>query len=994
MALRGKPTQDLEAENERLLAENERLMQRLQGLEAAGHGWPSEADLVVEAQPELRRLSEWQLGVVFESMQDGIVLLNSDFCHLEANQAAAELYGVPRRDIPGRPITDFLEPGFDLAKAWERFQCDGCYKAEHRIVRPDGSIREVEALGTTNIFPGQHLFVMHDVTGKTVAEQALRESEQRFRGIFENAAVGIGISDPEGRWLQVNQTFSEITGYTIEELLRMRMQDLTHPEDLKVSHVLHERLLRGEIDTYSLEKRYVRKGGGVLWVRLTRSVRRDEAGRPLLLIAAIIDISDLKRTEEALRQSTAEAHRRAAEAEEGRRILDALMQYLPMGITVADAPDVRIRLVSRLGRELAMRPASEIENMPLAESPGRTAVYHPDGVTPARLEEMPLVRAIREGAIIQGEEWVYASPDGMRRPIFCTAGPILDEGGRITGGIVAWQDLTARKKAEEAREAHLAQLGALMCVSQGILAETTIEGVLQRAVEAARELTGATVGVVGRGYEKGRFQVGASSCATDIPYCPTVESLCGGQEALLLDLFRHRATIRLSEEQLQWHPEWGRLPDPQVQLHGLLGARLVDRDDRISGFLVISGKPDGDFSKEDEALISQLAALTSLGLRHIEARREAEQRADELDAVFASMTEAVIVAGLDGRVVRANPTATAFLGFDPVGLDPKVTLQRVSVRTGEGRPMRVEELPTARAMQGETVRNERLIIRMADGREFVAETSASPLRSNGHVAGVVAVWHDATERERLLREIQTLNTALQQHVGELRDANRDLEAFSYSVSHDLRSPLSIIDGYSELLMEDFAERVGDDGREYIETIRESTRRMGGIIEGLLAFSRAGRQEMRQDRIDMAELAQDVFTDAGTADPTIGAAFDVGPLPAARGDWRLIRQVLANLVGNAIKFSRRREAPLIEVRGHGEMDHNVYAIRDNGVGFDMAHATKLFGVFQRLHTPDQFEGTGLGLAIVRRILERHGGRIWAESKPGEGATFYFTLPPAE
>ena len=227
---------------------------------------------------------------------------------------------------------------------------------------------------------------------------------------------------------------------------------------------------------------------------------------------------------------------------------------------------------------------------------------------------------------------------------------------------------------------------------------------------------------------------------------------------------------------------------------------------------------------------------------------------------------------------------------------------------------------------------------------------------------------------------------------ELKTVNQELETFSYSVSHDLRAPLRAIDGFSRVLLEDAAPRLDAEGVRSLNVIRANAKRMGLLIDDLLEFSRLSRKELVATEIDMAALARAAADDL-RREPhgTAGATIDIGPLPPARGDAGLLRQVWANLIGNALKYSRTRPEPRVEIAASEQNGDLVYQVRDNGVGFDPAFADKLFGVFQRLHSADEFEGTGVGLALVQRILERHGGRIWADARPNQGATFYFTLP---
>jgi len=255
-------------------------------------------------------------------------------------------------------------------------------------------------------------------------------------------------------------------------------------------------------------------------------------------------------------------------------------------------------------------------------------------------------------------------------------------------------------------------------------------------------------------------------------------------------------------------------------------------------------------------------------------------------------------------------------------------------------------------------------------------------------AGLRARAGDAVARAGLARHVEELERLVDERTRALQDANRELESFAYSVSHDLRAPLRHIEGFSRMLEQDHADALDQDGRRLLATVRKAAERMSRLLDDLLAFSRYGRAAMSPSEIDMTALARTVADELARGTPCTIA---IDTLPPARADPGLVRQVWSNLIGNAIKYSAKRPDPRVEVTGRVEGDRAVYCVKDNGAGFDPRYADKLFNVFQRLHGEDEFPGTGVGLAIVRRIVARHGGRAWAEGRPGEGATFCFSLP---
>jgi signal transduction histidine kinase len=250
------------------------------------------------------------------------------------------------------------------------------------------------------------------------------------------------------------------------------------------------------------------------------------------------------------------------------------------------------------------------------------------------------------------------------------------------------------------------------------------------------------------------------------------------------------------------------------------------------------------------------------------------------------------------------------------------------------------------------------------------------------------------EHRRLFEEVQGLNRTLERNVSELRALNDELGAFAYSVSHDLRAPLRSIDGFSQILLEDKGAVLGDDGRKHLDRVRAAAGRMGSLIDDLLLLSRLTRDEMTPRSVDLTLLARSVVDDLRVREPQRQVEFESNGAVAATCDERLIRIALTNLLGNSWKFTRKREPAHVSFGGEQRDGESVFFVTDDGVGFDMRYADKLFGAFQRLHNASDFEGTGIGLATVQRIIHRHGGRVWAESEVGKGTTFYFTLPPGD
>jgi PAS domain S-box-containing protein len=369
--------------------------------------------------------------------------------------------------------------------------------------------------------------------------------------------------------------------------------------------------------------------------------------------------------------------------------------------------------------------------------------------------------------------------------------------------------------------------------------------------------------------------------------------------------------------------------------------------------------------------------------RDIAARVDAER---ERDRFFSLSLDMLCISAADGYFKRLSPAFTRTLGWSVDELLARPFFDFIHPDDLAATQAEVDRQVQA----GETVFDFENRFRHKDGGWRWLSWKSAP-QPDGRM---YATARDVTARKDAEERALRLNRELAVRQSELQAANRELEAFSYSVSHDLRAPLRHIDGYARMLEEDAGDALAPEPRRYLRTITDSARRMGALIDDLLAFSRLGRKPLARQRVDMAALIERVLAELPAAAREPGLV-EVGELPPADGDPALLQQVWANLLSNALKYSAPRGAGArIRIGGYYDDADTRYWVRDNGVGFDMRYADKLFGVFQRLHGPDEFEGTGVGLAIVQRIVARHGGAVAASSMPGDGACFEFRLPTHE
>ncbi|RYF93297.1 MAG: PAS domain S-box protein [Chitinophagaceae bacterium] len=361
--------------------------------------------------------------------------------------------------------------------------------------------------------------------------------------------------------------------------------------------------------------------------------------------------------------------------------------------------------------------------------------------------------------------------------------------------------------------------------------------------------------------------------------------------------------------------------------------------------------------------------------REIMDRENAENKEQETARLFSTLfykspAMNTLSDGETGRYINVNDNYATFCGFTKEEMIGKTAVDLDLIIHSKERQQVLQEIATKGS-----VRDVPLQVRVNDGTIKWISTSAHSIDIDDKRC-FMATMIDITDRKKTEQRLEALN--------------EELEAFTYSVSHDLRAPLRIMDGYADILISDYNDKFDEEGVRTMMTIKSNARRMGQLIDDLLNLSHIGRKEMVSELVNMDKLVHDVvrenFPGAG-----MHAVIDIGPLDAANGDSNLLRQVWINLISNAVKYSGKQDNPKVAIRCTREPGAVTYSVQDNGVGFDMKYASKLFGVFQRLHKATEFEGTGVGLALINRIITRHNGKIWAQAEKGKGATFYFSLP---
>ncbi|MDD5231919.1 MAG: PAS domain S-box protein [Syntrophales bacterium] len=401
------------------------------------------------------------------------------------------------------------------------------------------------------------------------------------------------------------------------------------------------------------------------------------------------------------------------------------------------------------------------------------------------------------------------------------------------------------------------------------------------------------------------------------------------------------------------------------------------------------------FQYENGRLVGHIGGIKDITdrVRAEESLRESKKRYQDLVETVGDM---IFETDELGRIAYVSPNITDILGYSPGDVIGKVPTDFLSPdETGN-----LKEFFLRCAAKRKKIEAMTATYLHRDGRKVILETNAVPfLAEDGSLRGYRGVNRDISERKVHERQLQDITLEARRRAAEaeeskrrLEEINRELESFSYSISHDLRAPLRAIDGFSGMILQDFSEVMDAELKRRFDVIRENARRMNRLIDDLLAISRLGQCVISKRPVNMEKLFRQTWMELLPAYPGRKVWMQVHKMiTPVSGDRTLLKQLVANLLNNALKYTRDRERALVEIGGLLKDREIVFYVKDNGVGFNMRYKDKLFRIFQRLHSPSEFEGTGIGLAIVQRIVNMHGGRVWAESKVGEGATFFFSLP---
>ncbi|TAG35876.1 MAG: PAS domain S-box protein [Polaromonas sp.] len=881
-----------------------------------------------------------------------------------------------------------------------------------------------------------------DLTERMRTQNELALSELRFRSFFEQAAVGMVVTSETGEFVRVNQRFADIIGYTQEEMVGQRCSHMTHADDRGHEAVSVAQLLDGRMDSGAWEKRYIHKNGHVVWCMLSISMLSMQGDGVRQFICVVEDISEKKRVQENLQRSQAMLRIAGASAKLGGWILETQGNVLHWSDEVRAIHEVAGNFEPALAQALEYYPEdcrdAVMADLKRCQEDGVpfSSEYELTTATGKRVWVLAMGEALRDaqGGIVavqgalqditarkQTEASLQASQRRFREIadtfpfIVWTAEP----DGRVDYANSAFNDYLGLAGSEEPQPdwtafVHPEDLPRCLQAWQTSVRTGGVYSIDYRLQEvfsgnyhwfrveaqAVRDATGLITKWYGSGidiHETKLLEQQAKSLAHRLS--TTLESITDG--FLILDTQWRFTFLNTQAERMLGRPRqellgktvWTEFPltvgtafEQQYRKAVEEGVPVQFQDyypAPLDRWFATSAYP----SDEGLAVYLRDVTQTHKDLAQLQLLRTAVSRLNDIVLI----TEGEPFDEPGPRIIFVNEAferRTGYTQAEVIGKTPRL-LQGPKTQRAE-----LDRIGKAlRAWQ--PVRGE-LINYTKSGEEFWLELDIVPIAdSKGWFTHWVAVERDITERkmaqEAILRLNSDLEDRVQRRTEQLAAANKELEAFSYSVSHDLRSPLATINGFSQLLLKSQKDQLGEKGQHYLNRIYAGSTKMGELIEGLLSLARLSRGDLNRQDVDLTAMAAKMVRELRDAEPDRVVDVTIQADLVVNGDAAMVTVVMQNLVANAWKYSGRTPQARVDIGSETTPDGmRCIFVRDNGAGFDMAYAEKLFQVFQRLHQDTEFKGTGIGLANVKRVVERHGGRVWAQAAVGKGATFRFTL----
>jgi PAS domain S-box-containing protein len=898
-----------------------------------------------------------RLAAAVDSSDDAIISKTLDGTITAWNHGAEKVFGYSSSEALGKSMRMLIPPERaneepDILARIARGE--SVVHCETVRVRKDGTYVDISAtISPIKNSSGEIVGVSkiaRDITERQRAEETLKESlvtsesalkelaDQKF-ALDQHALVAV--TDLQGTITYVNDKFCAISQYSEDELIGQNHRILNsghHPKEF--FQQMYRTIASGQVWHGEIKNRA--KDGSMYWVDTTIVPFVGEDGKPRQYVTIRTDITERKHGEGV-------RDRLAAAVESSN---DAIISRTLDGTITAWNPGAEklfgYSSLEALGKPMQMLVPPERAN-----------------------EESDALARIGRGERVDYFETVRVRKDGKNVDVSVTILPIKDSSGAIVGASKIARDIGERKRTEQA----LHELSKVLDLAQVLVCDMESHIVLWNL--GAEKLYGFNK-------EEAAGRIAHELLHTKFP-----------------------EPLKRIEEQLQHTGTW----EGELVHRKRDGSRIVvsslwvlHRDAKGKPARILEVNSDITARKQAEELLArqaqvlaQQAEVLARQAEELARSREAlETQSLTLQSVLGSMGEGLIAVDNQGKFLLWNAAAEKMLGRGEANLATKEWSEHFGLYLLDTvTPFPSDQLPVVRALNGEVSTSEMFVRNSALPEGAWIEVTGGPRNDrNGVACGGVVALRDITQRKVDEREIQKLHDELEQRVGErtaqLETANKELEAFSYSVSHDLRAPLRHISGFSQLLVEEFGSTLDPSAQQYLGRIQAGAQKMGVLVDELLNLARVGRYALRLQPTKLDSMVAEVIAILQPDCEGRQVKWMIADLPTVKCDPVLVKQIFQNLLANALKFTRPRAPAVIEVSHKEEDGQPVFMVRDNGVGFSMKYVDKLFGVFQRLHRVEEFEGTGIGLVTVQRIVRKHGGQVWAEGELDKGAAFYFTL----
>jgi PAS domain S-box-containing protein len=912
-------------------------------------------DITDRKQAEvLLQESEDRLRTILENIPGGVFALNLDGEIVLVNEAAIKNTGYNRDELLGMAISN-IDPlsktRDDSNKLWQTLKKEKTVRFQSVHNRKDGSSYQAEIHLNSILLDGKPVFlaVAYDITERVGIELQMKESIEKFQNLIELAVDGILIGSNEGIIIEANSRFCSMIGLNKSEIVGKRISEMPFKkENIEKRPFQFELLKKGE--TIVSEREMIRTDGSEIAIEMRTKMMPDKTYQSIYR-----DITDRKRVEEQLTHNYTLLRLAGETAKFGGWEFNVANNQVQWSDETAN-----------------------IHEMPAGYSPTLT-----EGINFYTPEWQGVISKVLYDCAIKGvffnQELEINTAKGNRIWVRVTGEAIKNQSGEIIRVQGGFQDINQSKKNEAINEARL----RLMQYSLN----HSLDELLDEMLNEAEKLTGSLISFVHFVDEsQNALSLQNWSVRTKKEFCFTTGK---DRHYPLTQAGMWADCIRLREPVI--HNDYASMPHRKglPEGHAPVIRELVVpvfRGDLIKAVVGVGNKYT-EYTKHD---VDTIVLIASLGWEIAERKIIQAEQFKLLNIIESSLNEIYVFDKEtlnfeylnQGALLNIGYTLDEMKNMTPLDIKPEFTEPKfrrlvAPLISGESRMLNFETKH-----------------RRKNGTEYPVEVHLQ-IHIQNERSIFFAIINDISRRKKAEDELRLLNEDLELRVVErtakLQTAIRELESFSYSASHDLRTPLRALNGYASILAEDYSDVLDSEGIRMLNLIVDKANMMGDLIDDLLTFSRYSSQEANKANVDMQLMVDSVYRELINSPVQSNVEFHFHDLPTMECDAAMIRQVWINLIGNAIKFSSRKAKSIIEIGCKTEEDEMVFYVKDNGAGFDMAYASKLFLVFKRLPATKDYDGNGVGLAIVKRIIELHNGRVWAEGKVNEGATFYFSLP---